>query len=181
MRREESTEAEVTRAGGRSGTKEIEFWAACLRARHDPNSDHAGMYATAVPSNLASRLAELESGGGGRVVRPPTDLPANMVRFLNVECAFTTLAATGAEEMYGRRERLDDDGRRKFDELARIGRARLRALCYQVYVDRRKRSEFRDEAIYVGMAIYGVSRAGFQEWLKRRIRAVKEEIERQKR
>lgn len=159
------------------GGEKLDFWAASLRARKDPNKEHAGLYREAVPSNLSQRLREMEAVGasGGRVGLP-TDIPADARKFLEVEAAFLAMAATSATEVFGPFSELDGDGRESYAKFVRIAHGRIRDLCVHKLVEGRPLGQLFARDTFAQMATFGMTKNGFARWLGQRIDDVKEFI-----
>lgn len=169
--------------GELNGAKELEFWGASLRGRDEKGG---WLYSAATRSAIAQDVdAEFQSAKRGQTrSRQPTDLNETMMRFLHVESCFASLAVKGAVEYFGGDALTDgyfaalsEEEQAVFSKIVEDGRDELRSLCEWVFVKRRPVHQYRRDRIYVHLATLGYTRHGFGELLRKRIDAVKAEIE----
>lgn len=163
-----------------SGAKELEVWGETERQQA------AGfLYGSVGGRTMRERVSEMYANArsGARSTHLPTDLPAAMVRHLEVEAAFLRLAMKGAMEYLGYDslrfdfDALPDGEKGVYLAMVRKGAMEIRSICRHVYVHRRPVGQYRRDRVYVHLAQLGVTRAGFTKLLNRRIEAVKAEIE----
>lgn len=158
----------------KKGAEELDFWASSLTGRK--NGD--GMYVVPSTSEIEAQVKEdIEFSKYRRQRNPdPTHIPANCMRFLKVESAFTALAARSAREVYGEWEALDAEGRKNWERYIVLARQRIRGVCHHLLVDKRPAGQWRDEQAFAVMSLYGVDRYGFEKWVRYKLDDVREFI-----
>lgn len=159
----------------KKGGELLDFWAASMKARMDDDPEHRGLFREAVPSDIAKRLEEMQSGRTCARAAKPTDVGADEWKVLQVEGAFLSIAANATESLLGKYSNLPDDpARHKWGTFQREAHRRIRGVCFDVCVLGRRPGQYDAHDTRVHLALYGRTRNGYGRIIGQTVNDVRE-------